>query len=66
MWANDKTAQQGSQSHAEIPQDPELHSPQEPPAHYCEEHQTDHKRHSRGESVWQTYRTAIGKRCKET
>ena len=37
----------------------------ETPAHYCEEHQSEFKRYSRGENVWYSHKTADGKWCRE-
>ena len=64
LWANGngKPAQNGSQSHAEPATEPE---PTETPAHYCQEHQTEYKRYSRGENVWWSHKTGDGKWCRE-
>ena len=37
----------------------------EPPAHYCQEHQTEFKRNSRGNNVWYSHRLPCGKWCQE-
>jgi hypothetical protein len=64
LWANGngKPAQNGAERPVEPAQPPE---PTETPAHFCQEHQTAFKQHSRGEAAWWSHKTADGKWCRE-
>jgi len=65
LWANGKAAQNGSESAAQPSSEPEPSAPPEPPEHFCQKHQTEHKRYSRGENVWWSHKTVDGKWCRE-
>ena len=39
--------------------------PTETPAHYCREHQTAFKQHSRGENAWYSHKRPDGNWCRE-
>ena len=60
LWANGNGGklQNGSESPTEAATEPE--STPTTPEHYCQEHQTEFKRYSRGENVWWSHKTAMG------
>ena len=65
MWANGKTAQNGSESHAQPTTEPEPPPAPEKPEHWCEEHQTEFKRYERQGKVWYSHKTTDGKWCRD-
>ena len=66
MWANGKTAQNGSESSAQPVSEPEPSQPPEQPAHWCQEHQTEFKKHERQGKVWYSHKAPDGKWCKQS
>ena len=65
MWSNGKTAQNGAETAVQPPQATEQPPAPETPVHWCQEHQTPFKRHSRGENVWYSHKGPDGKWCRE-
>ena len=64
-----ESPQDGAEGNVVAPQ-PVEHSKGQPepvqqPEHFCQVHQTEHKRYSRGNSVWYAHKTPDGKWCRE-
>ena len=57
LWANGKTAQNGSESAVQPISKPESPPAREQPEHFCQEHSVPFKRYARGESVWYAHKT---------
>ena len=61
MWANGKTAQNGSKSAAQPTNESEPIPASEKSEHWCEEHQAEYKRHERLGKFWYSHRAPDGK-----
>ena len=59
-------AQDGTEEPTEAASEPEPPQvPTQPPAHFCQEHQTPFKQYHRGDNVWYSHKTPDGKWCRE-
>ena len=69
LWANGN-GQKGqeaaiSPNEPQIGQTATLTTPAAPREHYCQDHQVEFKRYSRGNQVWYAHRLPDGKWCRE-
>ena len=70
LWANGTG--QNAQTRAEEPTEaasepePPQQVPTQPPAHFCQEHQTPFKQYHRGDNVWNSHKTGPGKGAGES
>ena len=68
LWTNGtgNNAQDDAEEPTEAASEPEPpETPATSPEHYCQEHQREFRRYSRGDSVWWSHKTADGKWCRE-
>jgi len=68
LWANGngRKATEAPEKPTEAPSEPAPpQTPAPPPEHYCQAHQTEYKRYSRGDNVWYSHKGPDGKWCRE-
>jgi hypothetical protein len=69
LWANGngRKATEAPTEAAETPKEsePTPPTPAQTPEHYCQQHQTEYKRYTRGDSAWYSHKTKDGKWCRE-
>ncbi len=69
LWSNGKS--QEGQEATVSPREPLIGptatrtTPAGPPEHYCQDHQVEFKRYSRGNQIWYAHRLPDGKWCRE-
>ncbi len=69
LWANGRS-EKGQEAtngpnEALFGQTATLPTPAAPPKHYCQRHQVEFKRYSRGNQIWYAHRLPDGKWCRE-